>query len=341
MTTTHKILRTSFYWPTLLSDTYKEVSTCHECQIFEGRRKLLPLPLNLISVEAPFQQWGLYFIGEINPTSSGQHIWILTTTDYFTKWIEVVPTKKVTDIVIIEFLINNILSRFGCPRRIVRDNAKDFTSSKLVKFCSGYNIILSHSTTYYPQGNGLANSSIKNLVRIIKKLLEDNKKVWHTKLKFSLWEDRVSTKKSIGTSPFQLVYGTDVVFLASLGTPMRKLLQEQDVESNAIQRRINQLVEVQQIKEGFLDKAQLFKDKMKNIFDRRTKLDDFQQGDLVLKWDARYEKKIKHGKFNHLWKVPYEITTNQGKNTYMLQEVNIDLMAGSPINGHFLKHYLN
>ena len=102
------------------------------------------------------------------------------------------------------------------------DNAEAFTSTKLVKFCSNYNIILSHSTAYYPQGDGLAESSNKILVRIIKKLLEDKKKAWHAKLKFALSEDRVSTKKSIGTSPFHLVYGTDVIFLASLGAPVMK-----------------------------------------------------------------------------------------------------------------------
>jgi hypothetical protein len=145
-----------FYWPTLFANTYKQVSACHECQVFEGKRKLLPLPLKPIFVEAPFQQGGLYFIGEINPTSSSQHKWMLTATDYFTKWVEVVPTRQTTDVVIIEFLICNIMSRFGCPRKIVIDNAKSFTSTKLVKFHSDYNIILSHSTTYYPQGNGLA-----------------------------------------------------------------------------------------------------------------------------------------------------------------------------------------
>ena len=131
------------------------------------------------------------------------------------------------------------MSRFGCPRKIVIDNAKAFTSSKMVKFCSDYNIILSHSNTYYPQGNGLAESSNKSLIRIIKNLLEENKKAWNSKLKFGLWADRVSTKKSIGTSPFQLVYGTDTIFPASLGSPMMKYLQEQDTESNSLQRRIN------------------------------------------------------------------------------------------------------
>jgi transposase InsO family protein len=192
------------------------------------------LPLKPISVDAPFQQWGLDFIGEINPTSSGQHRWILTATDYFTKWVEAIPTRQAIDAVIIEFLLNNIMSRFGCPRKIVIDNAKDFTSSKLVKLCSDYNIIMSHSTTYYPQGNGLDESTNKSLIKIIKKLLEENKKAWNAKLKFALWEDRVSMKKSIGTSPFQLVYGIDAIFPASLGSPVMKYLQEHDTESNPL-----------------------------------------------------------------------------------------------------------
>ena len=221
--------------------------------------------------------------------------------DYFTKWIEVVPTRQAIDTVSIKFLINNILSRFGCPRRIITDNAKAFTSSKLVKFCSDYNIILSHSTAYYPQGNDLTESSNKSLVRIVKKLLQNNKKAWHSQLKFVLWANRVSTKKSIGTSHFRLVYGTDVGFLASLGARVMKFLQEQEAEPDSMQRRISQLVEVQQIKEGILDKTQNFQDKMKKIFDKRVKIDDFQLGDSVLKWEARIEDKGKHDKFDHLW----------------------------------------
>jgi hypothetical protein len=148
--TTYKVLRHEFYQPTLFTDIYKPVSSCHQCQIFKGRRKLLPLPLKLIIVEDPFQQWGLYFTGEINPASSGKNRWILTTTNYFTKWIEVIPTRQPIDTVIIEFLFDNIISMFGCPRKIITNNAQAFKSNKMIKFCSDYNIILAHSIVYYP-----------------------------------------------------------------------------------------------------------------------------------------------------------------------------------------------
>ena len=99
---------------------------------------------------------GLDFIEEINHVSSRQHRWIITATYYFTKCVEEIPTKQATHSVVIEFLLSNILSRFGYPRKIIKDNVNSFTLGKLVKFYNDYNIILSHSTSYYPQGNGLA-----------------------------------------------------------------------------------------------------------------------------------------------------------------------------------------
>ena len=95
--------RAGYYWPTMFKYVYKNIVSCHECQIFDGKKKLVPLPLMPIYVEAPFQQWGRDFIGEIHPSSSGQHRWILTTTDYFTKWIEAIPTRQANDSVIISF----------------------------------------------------------------------------------------------------------------------------------------------------------------------------------------------------------------------------------------------
>ena len=64
-------------------------------------------------------------------------------------------------------------------------------------------------------------------MRIIKKLLQDNKKYRNTKL-IHTWDDRINMKKSIGTSPFQLVYGFEFIFPSSLSLPVMKLLQEEE-----------------------------------------------------------------------------------------------------------------
>eukprot|EP00253_Pinus_taeda_P004970 PITA_04970 len=217
--TANKILRVEYYRWTLFADVYKMVKCYHKCQIFKGKQKLQPLPLKLI-----------------------EHRWILTATDYFTKWIEAIPTRQATDAVIISFLENNVLSRFGCSNKLITDNATAFKSKRMVEFCHKYHIILGHSTTYHSQGNGLAESLNKSLVNIIKKLLEINKKSWHKRLVNALWAYWVNQKKSIGTSPFELVYGVDTVFPTSLVSLVVKLLQEASSDEDPMQRRLNQMV---------------------------------------------------------------------------------------------------
>jgi len=155
---TYKILRDGYYWPKLFTDVNAKVRACKPCQLFSGKQKSLTLPLVPVKTEALFQHWGLYFIGEIHPQSRVQHKWILIAIDYFTKWVESIPTRETMYSFIIKFLEENILARFGCPRKIIIDNSQAFNSSKMVQFCQNYNIYIGHSTAYYPEGNGLDES---------------------------------------------------------------------------------------------------------------------------------------------------------------------------------------
>jgi hypothetical protein len=48
------------------------------------------------------------------------------------------------------------------------------------------------------------------------------------------------------------------------------------------------------------NRSQLHQERMKKSFDKRSKQEDFQIVELVLRWDARNEDKGKHEKFDHL-----------------------------------------
>jgi hypothetical protein len=93
-TTTHKIIRDRFYWPSIYKDSYATIRKCVSCQQFSGKRKRFVMSLQPITVKKPFSQWGLDVIGPINPKSSKGNMYILTATDYFMKWPEVVALKK-------------------------------------------------------------------------------------------------------------------------------------------------------------------------------------------------------------------------------------------------------
>lgn len=156
-----------------------------------------------MQAEAPFHQWGIDFIGEIIEKSSGGHRWILVAIEYFTKWVEAILTRQETSKIVIDFILNNIVTRFGVLVRLIIDNVTCFRSEEFTKFCKSYGISISYASPYHPQENGKVESNNKNIMKIIKRTLGKKKRAWDSKLKMVVWADRITIKKSMGTSPFE------------------------------------------------------------------------------------------------------------------------------------------
>lgn len=74
---------------------------------------------------------------------------------------------------------------------------------------------------------------------------------------------------------------------------------------------------------------------------KRSKQKKFNPQDVVLKWVAKIEDKGKHDKFENLWKETYKISVYHGNNTFIFQEMDVQLYAGGHVNGRFLKHYIS
>jgi hypothetical protein len=66
-----------------------------------------------------------------------------------------------------------------------------------MEFALKYNINLKYSANYYPQGNGVVESTKKNLLLIIKKTIAENQRDWHNALDIALWDDRVTLINSL------------------------------------------------------------------------------------------------------------------------------------------------
>ena len=83
-----------------------------------------------------------------------------------------------------------------------------------------------------------------------------------------------------------------------------------------MQRRINQIIELDELRDKAYDKVKIHQEKKKKTFDMKVKEEKFHINDLVLKWDAPREDK--HCKFDHMWVGPYIIATYIGENTFIL-----------------------
>lgn len=223
-------------------------------------------------------------------------------TNYFTKWVEAVPLKTTNSKNIIEFIDQFIITRFGLPSDLMFDNASYFSGNVMTEFALKIGFKLKYLTNYYLQGNGLAESTNKNLIRIIKRTVDQNQKNWHKALVYALWADRITQKASINTSPFNLVYGKEVVLPTHLAIPSLSLVQYIDeVPTSSLQLRQKEIIKLEEQREQAKKTHAHHQELIKSSFDSNimTKI-FFQMGDLVLKWDKAHEEKGKHTKFQKM-----------------------------------------
>ena len=119
---------------------------------------------------------------------------------------------------------------------------------------------------------------------------------------------------------------------------MARFMQENQEEPDDMIRRINQLIELEETRNHVDQRLIEYQEKMKNVFDQHAKDRNFQDGDLVLRWDVRRAEKGKHAKFDLLWFGPFKIAQLGRNNTFYLENLQGDLLD-APVNGQFLKPY--
>jgi hypothetical protein len=248
-TTANVFLHAGYFWPSLHKDAHLLVRKCKSFKCFTGNKNLADLPLRPIELQVPFARWGMEFIGPVPLPSSTGHIFILTSTYYFTNWVEEIALRNAMSQHVVEFVEHKSLSRFGTLAEILTDNGPAFMSDVMLHLDVTYGIQLFRSSTYYPQGNGLAGSTNKNLIQILKRTIKDNKSDCHTKINFTLWIDRITPKTTIGQSPYTMVYGAPAVLPVHLNIlALRLAIVEVEDYFQLLQHRLDTLVELEEVR---------------------------------------------------------------------------------------------
>jgi hypothetical protein len=158
-----------------------------------------------------------------NQPSSEGHQYILAITDYFTKWVEVIPMKSVTSKDVINFIKEHVIRRFGIPQTITTNGGSVFISEEFRKFAAEVGIKLIRSSPYYAQPNGQAEASNQSLIKLIKRKIDEHPRRWHEVLSEALWARRISCHGATKTSPYHLVYGQEPVLPWEITTGSRRI----------------------------------------------------------------------------------------------------------------------
>ena len=166
-----KILIAGYYWSMMETDCHQHSRTCHKCQIYANKVHVPHIPLNVMTSPWPFAMWGIDMIGEIKPTASNGHRFILVAIDYFTKWVEAASFASVTKNVVARFIKHNLICLYGIPERIITDNGTNLNNAMITELCTQFKIKHHNSSSYRPKMNGAVETANKNIKKIVQKMV--------------------------------------------------------------------------------------------------------------------------------------------------------------------------
>jgi transposase InsO family protein len=163
------------------------------------------MPLHAQVMIEPFEKWALDFVGPFSPMSRRKN-YILVCTDYVTKWVEAKALFRATKKYVVEFIYEDIFTRFGVPREIVIDQGTQFTSKLMKELTDKYGIKHRKSSPYHLQANGQVESTNKILEAILTKIVQLHHWDWADRLPEALWAYRTTWRNTTGHTPYELVY---------------------------------------------------------------------------------------------------------------------------------------
>jgi hypothetical protein len=171
------------------------------------------MALKTIPLTYPFAVWGLDMVGPFKIAPRGlTHL--LVAVDKFTKWIEARPIKKLDGSSTIKFF-NEIITRYGVLHNIITNNGTKFAKGVFTEYCGQKGIRLDLASVAHPQSNGQVEKANGLILAGIKpRLVEPPERsacCWVEDLPSVLWTLHTTPNRSVGFTPFFLVYGAEAV----------------------------------------------------------------------------------------------------------------------------------
>lgn len=169
-----KVLQYDFWWPTLLYKYKKYVKTCPQIQKTCNISKRGEMPQNGTLKVEPFDCWSINYMSHFPSSHSNQYISICVY--YVTKWIEVIACVANNAHIMINFLKNNIFSRFEVPRVLISDGGNHLCNKYLEGVLVKNNLKHEVSTPYHSKTCGQVEVSNRKLKHILEKIVAVSRK---------------------------------------------------------------------------------------------------------------------------------------------------------------------
>ncbi|KAL3695519.1 hypothetical protein R1sor_009595 [Riccia sorocarpa] len=295
-----------YWWKNMYSDVASFVESCVTCQMYSSIRHRDGL--HPTYPPAIHYKWVVDLV--IMPVGLWQMRYLVLAIEDLSNQVEGRALRTKSTEAVCRFLLEDVISRYGCVGKITADRG-ELDTHEAKEFFQRYGVKLSLTTAYNPEGNAKSERGHPPIVKALVKACRGKASDWPRLLPFALWADRTTHSSVTGYMPAELMQGQK---------PIMPTEEAEDVG-----------VALEKLKQARL--------RNKDRFDKRHSLrpKPIREGDWVLVYDNSLDNQ--HSalrKFSKRWFGPYVVVEVNNNATYTLRELD-GARLRTPIAGKRVK----
>ena len=292
-------IKSRSYWPGMDKDVIEYIRNCETCARAKTSNNRQVQNYHLKLPPHAGHTWAIDLLGSVGESGGFKQILVVVCT--YSRFTVVKPLKNGKAGEVMLKLID-LFSYLGTPRVLISDNAGSFTGKEFQEFLTKQGIIHHRITPYAPQGNSLAERSIRSVLSMLRVLCLDKPQSWHVHL------PRISEAMNSGFNlvlkerPYYLFHGRDPTTKYEVFNDLEK---HQDLgESFHIAQYSYNLVE----------------EELSKVYEKRDKiapgnLKSYTTGDIV--YISRHFVSDKARKIRHPFYGPFRVMQIIGNSTVL------------------------
>lgn len=196
-----------YYWPSLHQSVAKYIRACEKCAKHNYRRTKLPGRMNVTSTpEEVMGLVGMDFCGPIEPPSREGKRYVITLTDYLSKFTFAKATENNSAQTAAQFFLE-ICYQYGAPVKLVTDQGSHFVAEltrAIIESCNTTHVL---ATPYHPTSIAQTERFNATFAPALAKLVKQEKGDWDTYLAPVIYAYNTSQHATTSLTPFEVMFG--------------------------------------------------------------------------------------------------------------------------------------